>query len=159
MVSQDTNILIVDDDKEFADSLAEHLIGLGYRTNTAYDGQAALTLFRKSTFHVVLTDLQMPGIDGMDLLSGIKKIDARCVVVVITGFGTVESAVKAIREGAYDFITKPIKLDQVEIVVSRALEKRALVKQLDFFRGLALAILVSIPLWLVIGIVLAWKLL
>jgi DNA-binding NtrC family response regulator len=78
-------------------------------------------------------------------------------VVVITGFGTIESAVQAIKNGAYDYITKPVKLEELDIVVDRALEKRGLVKQLDFFRGLTLAVLISIPLWLILGIILASK--
>jgi DNA-binding NtrC family response regulator len=159
VTSKDARILIVDDEKEFADGLAEHMSGLGYSVKTAYDGKTALEQFRSGDYHVVLTDLQMPGLDGMDLLDRIKKLGANSVVVVITGFGTVEAAVKAIRAGAYDFITKPVKLEQLEIVVARALEKRQLTKQIGFFRGLTLAILVSIPLWLVLGIILAWKLL
>jgi DNA-binding NtrC family response regulator len=157
VVNKETRILIVDDDPEFADSLAEHMSGLGHSVKVAYDGQEGLDRFRAGAFHVVLTDLQMPGIDGMALLHEIKGLDNRCVVVLITGFGTVESAVKAIREGAYDFITKPVKLDEVDVVVNRALEKRHLVKQLDFFRGLTLAVIISVPLWLVLGIILASK--
>jgi DNA-binding NtrC family response regulator len=97
----------------------------------------------------------MPGMDGIALLHEIKKADKRSVVVVITGFGTIESAVTAIKEGAYDFITKPVKFEELDIVINRALEKRGLVKQLDFFRGLTLAVLISIPIWLILGIILA----
>ena len=157
MVNKETRILIVDDDPEFADSLAEHLSGLGHSVKVAYDGQDGLDRFRAGAFHIVLTDLQMPGMDGMTLLHEIKRLDNRCVVVLITGFGTVKSAVKAIKEGAYDFITKPVKLDEVDVVVNRALEKCHLVKQLDFFRGLTLAVIISVPLWLVLGIILASK--
>jgi DNA-binding NtrC family response regulator len=157
--SKNARILIVDDEREFADSLAEHMSNLGYSARIAYDGKTALEQFRSGDYHVVLTDLQMPGMDGMDLLDRIKKLDGGSVVVVLTGFGTVEAAVKAIKAGAYDFITKPVKLEQLEIVVARALEKRRLIKQIGFFRGLTLAILVSIPVWLVLGIILAWKLL
>ena len=157
MVNKETRILIVDDDPEFADSLAEHMSGLGHSVKVAYDGQDGLDRFRAGAFHIVLTDLQMPGMDGMALLHEIKRLDSRCVVVLITGFGTVKSAVKAIKEGAYDFITKPVKLDEVDVVVNRALEKRHLVKQLDFFRGLTLAVIISVPLWLVLGIILASK--
>ena len=95
--------------------------------------------------------------DGIELLHEIKRMDKRSVVVVITGFGTIESAVKAIKEGAYDFITKPVKFEELDIVINRALEKRGLVKQLDFFRGLTLAVLISIPIWLILGIILASK--
>ncbi len=157
MVNKETRILVVDDDQEFADSLAEHMSGLGHSVKVAYDGHDGLDKFRPGAFHVVLTDLQMPGMDGIELLHEIKGLDKRCVVVLITGFGTVESAVKAIKQGAYDFITKPVKLDEVDVVVNRALEKRHLVKQLDFFRGLTLAVLISVPLWLILGIILASK--
>jgi DNA-binding NtrC family response regulator len=157
VVNKETRILIVDDDPEFADSLAEHMSGLGYSVKVAYDGHDGLHSFRAGAFHMALTDLQMPGMDGMALLREIKRLDNRCVVVLITGFGTIESAVQAVKEGAYDFITKPVKLDEVEVVVNRALEKRHLVKQLDFFRGLTLAVIISVPLWLVLGIILASK--
>jgi DNA-binding NtrC family response regulator len=155
VVNKEARILVVDDDREFADSLAEHMSGLGHSAKVAYEGHEGLNRFRTGAFHVVLTDLQMPGMDGIELLHEIKGLDNRCVVVLITGFGTVESAVTAIKEGAYDFITKPVKFDQLDVVVNRALEKRHLVKQLDFFRGLTLAVLISVPLWLILGIILA----
>ncbi len=157
MTDKESRILIVDDDKEFAEGLAEHMREFGYLANVAYEGREGLDKFRAGDFHVVLTDLQMPIMDGMELLHEIKKLDNRSVVVVITGFGTIESAVQAIKNGAYDYITKPVKLEELDIVVDRALEKRGLVKQLDFFRGLTLAVLISIPLWLILGIILASK--
>lgn len=157
MAHKESRILIVDDDKEFAEGLAEHMRAFGYLANVAYEGREGLDKFRAGDFHVVLTDLQMPIMDGMELLHEIKKLDNRSVVVVITGFGTIESAVQAIKNGAYDYITKPVKLEELDIVVDRALEKRGLVKQLDFFRGLTLAVLISIPLWLILGIILASK--
>jgi len=157
MGSKETRILIVDDDAEFADGLAEHVEQLGYDASVAYDGQTGLDNFHKGDFRLVLTDLQMPGMDGMALLHAIKKQDSRSVVVVITGHGTIERAVQAIRHGAYDFITKPVKFDELDIVVERALEKYSLVHQLGFFRGLTLAVLVSIPVWLILGIILASK--
>ena len=157
MGSKETRILIVDDDSEFADGLAEHVRQLGYDASVAYDGQTGLDLFHKGDFRLVLTDLQMPGMDGMALLHAIKKQDSRSVVVVISGYGTIERAVQAIRHGAYDFITKPVKFDELDIIVARALEKYNLVHQLGFFRGLTLAVLVSIPIWLILGIILASK--
>ena len=157
VADKEARVLVVDDDKEFADGLAEHMVESGYSARVAYSGREGLAKFRTGGFHVVLTDLQMPEMDGMALLHEIKSVDSRSVVVVITGFGTIESAVKAIKEGAYDFITKPVKFAELDIVVGRALEKRGLVKQLDFFRGLTLAVLISIPVWLILGIVLATK--
>jgi DNA-binding NtrC family response regulator len=157
VADKEARILVVDDDKEFADTLAEHLEERGYVAKVAYTGGEGLERFRAGGFQVVFTDLQMPGMDGIELLHEIKRLDKRSVVVVITGFGTIESAVKAIKEGAYDFITKPAKFEELDIVVDRALEKRSLVKQLDFFRGLTLAVLISIPIWLILGIILAFK--
>ena len=157
VAEKESRILIVDDDKEFADTLAEHMAERGYLAKVAYDGREGLGRFRDGDFQVVFTDLQMPEMDGIELLHEIKRMDKRSVVVVITGFGTIESAVKAIKEGAYDFITKPVKFEELDIVINRALEKRGLVKQLDFFRGLTLAVLISIPIWLILGIILASK--
>ncbi|MBW2108744.1 MAG: response regulator [Deltaproteobacteria bacterium] len=158
VTDKEANILIVDDDQAFADTLAEHLVERGYTAKVAYDGNEGLERYRSGAYHVIFTDLQMPGMDGMELLHEIKKADSRSVVVVITGFGTIEGAVQAIKKGAYDFITKPVKFEELDIVVDRALEKRGLVKQLDFFRGLTLAVLISIPVWLILGIILASKL-
>jgi len=133
MGSKEARILIIDDDKEFAQGLAEHMTesgysisvandgreGLdGYSISVAHDGREGLDKFRKGDFHVVLTDLQMPVMDGMELLHEIKRQDNRSVVVVITGFGTIEAAVRATKEGAYDFIAKPIKFDQLDVVFS-----------------------------------------
>ncbi|MCK4728994.1 MAG: response regulator [Desulfobacterales bacterium] len=155
MTSKDARILVVDDDREFAESMAEHMVELGCSVKVAYDGHEGLNKFSSDDFHLVFTDLQMPVMDGMELLREIKALDKRSVVVIITGFGTIKSAVQAIKEGAYDYVTKPLKLDELDIVIDRALEKRTLVKQLDFFRGLTLAALISIPIWLALGIILA----
>jgi DNA-binding response OmpR family regulator len=81
------------------------------------------------------------------------------MVIVITGYGTIESAVRAIKNGAYDFIPKPFKLDELEVIIKRALERHTLFRQLGIFRGLTLALIISVPFWLILGIVLAlvWK--
>jgi DNA-binding NtrC family response regulator len=152
---KDSRILLVDDDKELAESLAEHLSNTGCLVKVAYDGREGLKMFRAGAFHVVLTDLKMPGMDGMQLLHEIKRLEDKAVVVMITGYGSIESAVEAIRKGAYDYITKPLKLAEIEVVINRALEKRRLIKQLDVFKGLTLAVLISIPIWLILGIILA----
>ncbi|MFH1953985.1 MAG: response regulator [Pseudomonadota bacterium] len=155
----DIRILVVDDDVEIADTVKEFLSNTGYSVTAVSGGREALTRFREGDFQLVITDLKMPEIDGIELLETIKKIDRKVSVVVITGYGTIESAVKAIKLGAYDFIQKPLRLRELRIVVERALEKYDLSKQLGVFKGLTLALLISIPLWLILGIVLAlvWK--
>jgi len=156
---EDARILVVDDDKELADGLVESLSNLGYLAAAAYGGREALTRFEQGAFQLVITDLKMPDMDGMELLEAVKARDKQAVVIVITGYGTIESAVKAIRNGAYDFITKPIKMEELEVIIDRALERHAMSKQLGVFKGLTLALIISVPLWLILGIVLAvlWR--
>jgi DNA-binding NtrC family response regulator len=152
-------ILVVDDDQLLADNLVEYLRTLGYRATAAYGGRQALDRFEQGDFQLLVTDLMMPEMGGLELLEKVKALDKRVIVMVITGYGTVESAVEAIKKGAYDFVPKPFKMDELEVIIGRALEKHTILKQLGVFRGLTLALLVSIPIWLVLGIVLAliWK--
>ncbi len=156
---QDVRILVVDDDQELADALVESLSDLGYSAAAAYSGREGLNRFQSGAFQLVITDLKMPDMDGMALLEAVKARDSRAVVMVITGYGTIESAVKAIKNGAYDFIPKPVKVEELEVIINRALERRNLSKQLGVFKGLTLALIISVPVWLILGIVLAvlWK--
>ena len=156
---EDANILVVDDDRGLADNLVEYLSQLGYNATAAYGGREALSRFEEGDFQLVITDLMMPEFDGMELLEAVMKLDSRAIVMVLTGYGTIESAVQAIKNGAYDFITKPIKLEELEVIVNRALERHSTRRQLGIFRGLTLALIVSIPLWLILGIILAlvWR--
>lgn len=156
---KDAKILVVDDDREVADMVKDFLSDLGYSVTKAYGGREALARFQEGDFQLVITDLKMPEIDGVELLETIKKIDNKVAFIVVTGYGTIESAVKAIKAGAYDFIEKPLRMEQLRIIVERALERYSLARQLGIFKGLTLALLVSIPLWLVLGIVLVllWR--
>jgi len=153
---KDVRILVVDDEREAADTLVEYLSELGCRATAAYGGREGLSAFEEGDFQLVITDLVMPEMDGLELLEAITRLDSRAVVIVMTGYGTVESAVAAIKKGAYDFISKPFKVDELKIIVGRALERHAIRRQLGIFRGLTLALLISVPVWLVLGIVLAW---
>ena len=152
---KEARILVVDDDKALADNLVEYLSKLGYQTIAAYGGREALARFEKGDFQLVITDLKMPEMDGMELLDAVNKLDSRVMVMVITGYGTIESAVDAIKRGAYDYIPKPFKMDELEVIVNRALERHTLFRQLGVFRGLTLALIISVPFWLILGIVLA----
>ncbi len=156
---KEAKILVVDDDKGLADDMVEYLSIYGYQAAAAYGGREALTMFEQGDFQLVITDLKMPEMDGMELLDAVKELDGRVMVMVITGYGTIESAVAAIKKGAYDFIPKPFQMDELEVIVSRALERHTLFRQLGVFRGLTLALIISVPFWLILGIVLAlvWK--
>ena len=153
---EDVRILVVDDEKTMADALVDCLSELGYSAVAAYGGHEGLSVFETGDFQLVITDLVMPEMGGMELLEAITRLDSRAMVIVVTGHSTVESAVAAIKKGAYDFISKPFKMDELEVIVERALERHAIRRQLGTFRGLTLALLVSIPVWLILGIVLAW---
>jgi len=156
---KEARILVVDDDKELADNLVEYLSKLGYQAAPAYGGREALSRFEQGDFQLVITDLKMPEMDGMELLEAVKALDRRVVAMVITGYGTIESAVEAIKKGAYDYIPKPFKMEELELIVNRALERHTLLRQLGVFRGLTLALIISVPFWLILGIILAlvWK--
>ena len=152
-------ILVVDDDKELADNLTEYLTKLEYQASAAYGGVEGLSAFKKGDFHLVITDLVMPDMDGIELLEKVRQLDRKAIVMVITGYGTIESAVAAIKKGAFDFIPKPFTLEELKVIIDRALEQHHLFSQLSVFRGLTLALIISVPIWLILGILvgLIWK--
>jgi len=156
---KEERILVVDNDKQFADMLVEHLLNLGYWAKAAYTGREGIDRFKKGAFQVVITELKMPDVDGMDLLEVVKHWDKRAEVILITGYGAIESAVKAIKKGACDFIAKPVKMEDMDVIIERALDKYARSKQLGLFRGVVLMLIISIPFWLIawIAVVLLWK--
>src|SRR5438874_4579048 len=120
-------LLLVDDDPANLDSLERIFAREGYRTQRAETGAAALGLLRERPADVVLTDLMMPGMSGQELLRAVKAVAPEAEVVLMTAYGTVEAAVAAMKDGAYDFLTKPLKRHAVLKSVQQAIEKRRLV--------------------------------
>ena len=121
------NILLVDDHKPFRDSLAKILEGEGLRVFPANDGEEALDILRNEFINLILTDLKMPKMDGVELLQVAKTIHPEVEVILITGYGTVDTAVTAMKEGAYDYIQKPFKPREILKLVRKAIEKQSLV--------------------------------
>jgi two-component system response regulator AtoC len=119
-------VLVVDDEQDLREGLAETLRAEGHRVDTAGDGWEALKRVCERVYDVVLVDLKMPGPDGLLVLDGILREEPATQVVVITGHATVESAVEAMKVGAFDYVPKPFKLDQVRLVVRRAAEHKRL---------------------------------
>jgi DNA-binding NtrC family response regulator len=119
-------ILVVDDEEINREFMLEVLSGQGYETKTAPDGFAALELSRHEFFHIVLSDLKMPEMNGVDLLRQLKEISPSTVGIIFTGYATIETAVAAIKAGAYDYITKPFRVEEIEVVLQRALEYQRL---------------------------------
>src|SRR5204863_4605306 len=116
-------ILVVEDDTESRAAMLKVLESVGYKTMEADNGQQALDLILENNIDVLVTDLRLPVMDGVELLKRAKAADQEIEVIMITGHGTVEIAVEAIKEGAYDFITKPVKKAQVLHSVDKASEK------------------------------------
>jgi signal transduction histidine kinase len=116
-------ILLVDDEKDIRDVLRLPLADLGYEVLEAENGEAALGLFRESQPPIVLTDIKMPAMDGIELLQKIKRENPEAEVIMITGHGDMELAVKSLKCDATDFITKPINVDVLEIALRRAAER------------------------------------
>jgi two-component system response regulator HydG len=128
-------VLVVDDDRSNLESVERIFAKEGYRVRTAGDGAAALEILRTEPPNVVVSDLAMPRLDGVALLKAIKTVAPQVEVVLMTAYGTVEGAVAAMKEGAYDFITKPLKRHSVLRSVRKALEKQALVHENQVLRA------------------------
>ncbi len=129
------NILVVDDQKNMRATTAIVLRQAGHSVEEAEDGTAALQRIQRQSFDVVLTDLRMPNIDGMDVLREAQRLAPETQVIVMTAYGTIESAVDAIRAGANDFLSKPFKEDELLLRVSKALEKRRLLGEVSLMAG------------------------
>jgi DNA-binding NtrC family response regulator len=116
------HVLVVDDDSAVRDVLQEALTQEEYSVSTAEDGAAAIQAVKDSVVHIVITDFQLPDIDGLEIIDRLAKLDAKIIPIMMTGFGTIETAVRAMKSGAFDFITKPFDLEAVAVVVRKAAE-------------------------------------
>jgi DNA-binding NtrC family response regulator len=128
-------ILVVDDEHLIRWSLEQSLKKQGYDVSQAASGEDALKLVNEDVPDLVLLDIQLPGINGLDVLEKIKEIDASIVVIMVTALGVVETAVKAMRMGAHDYVNKPFNLDELAIVVKKALETGELKKEVAHLRN------------------------
>ena len=148
-------VLVVDDEQDVRETLGTVLEKLDYAPLVAADGEEALDIIKKQDVDVVLSDLYMPGMNGIELLKRIKSVNKNIVFLMITAHPTIETAVDAIKKGAYDYLTKPFHIEEVRIKISRAMEKHGLTHSLRWANGLIWALIISIPIWLVLGIILA----
>lgn len=121
--SDPVSVLVVDDEKGIRDGSERIINRMGTRVFKAENGEKGLEILEKEDITIVLLDLKMPGMDGMEVLHRIRKMDEEILVIIITGFATIETAIEAMKQGAYDFIPKPFEPDQLRIVVNRAIEK------------------------------------
>lgn len=119
-------ILVVDDEQSLREVLSIMLKRAGYAVTSVSDGEEAIEHLNKEIFDLVITDLRMPKVDGMEVLKAVKSASPDTVVLVITAFATADSAVEAMKQGAYDYLTKPFQVDEVQLIIRNALEKRRL---------------------------------
>ncbi|MDD5067689.1 MAG: response regulator, partial [bacterium] len=119
-------ILVIDDEKGLRDMLKYELESRGYAIDAAANGDDGLELIRRKEFDVVIADIKMPGMNGLQLLEKIKKINPDMDVVMITGFGTMDTVIECIRKGASDYINKPFTMNELNIVLDRISKQRNL---------------------------------
>ncbi len=123
------SLLLVDDDRHVLESMADWLREQGYKVDVAADRAAAISLLDRKAFDLVLADIRLPDGDGYDVLAHCREHHPRTAVILLTGYGTVEAAVEAIRAGAFDFLTKPLIDQELEIAIDRALSQREVLEE------------------------------
>ncbi|WP_420264751.1 sigma-54-dependent transcriptional regulator [Candidatus Magnetominusculus dajiuhuensis] len=128
-------ILVVEDEKSMNDILKLLLEGEGYDVVSAYDGGEGLEILKKDIFDIVITDIRMPIGSGYEILKGVRELSPETMVLMITAFGTTEDAIEAMKLGAYDYINKPFKIDEIRLIVKNALERRLLSREVKNLRS------------------------
>mgnify|MGYP001586472902 CR=1 FL=1 len=134
MEKHKARILIVEDENSMREVLRILLEGESYEVISASDGLKGLSHIDKDIFDLVITDIKMPGADGFEVLKKVKNISPDTIVLMITAFGTTESAIEAMKLGAYDYINKPFKIDEIRLIVKKALEKKRLSEEVSLLR-------------------------
>jgi DNA-binding NtrC family response regulator len=134
-VKSRARIVVIDDEVNAATALETLLRDDGYEVWKAHDGRAGLALVEREDPDVVLTDLRMPELDGIQLLTRLKELKPGCMVILMTAYGTVKTAVKAMKLGAEDYVSKPIDVEELEVILERALEKKALLEESRVLRA------------------------
>jgi len=134
MTKERTHILVVDDEEIVRESLSSWLREDGYRVETAPDGPSALERVKAEKWSILLVDLKMPGMDGLQVLEEVKKIQADAAVVIMTAFATVDTAVNAMKYGAYDYLVKPFDPEEMSLMIEKIVQQQALVRETTVLR-------------------------
>lgn len=145
-------ILVIDDDASYRSILKEFIEDKGHTVLEAGSADAGMDIFLKEKIDLVVSDFMMPAKTGIDLLHELKRVNPKVLFVMVTGYPAFDSATHAIKEGAYDYLTKPVDRQQLATVMNRALATLELRTNLTTVRGLNLALIISIPFWIFLGI-------
>ncbi len=135
MLLQNSEILFVDDEKELLVTVEEYLSQRGYHITVVDSGVKALEITRKKKIDVLVTDLMMPDVNGLELLKSVKKLQQQTEVIILTGYGSIETAVEALKLGSCDYLQKPIKMERLKGLIDRILEKKTLQEENLFLRS------------------------
>src|SRR3972149_3089659 len=133
-MSLPVRVLVVDDDEVTCNLLEEVLSKEGYAVDRALNGQEAIDKGEGKSYDVVLTDIKMVGVDGMAVLRAYRQKSPETIIIMMTAFGSIETAIRAIKEGAYDYVSKPFKLEEIKLTIHRALEQNRLLQENLFYR-------------------------
>ena len=152
-------ILVVDDEESIRSTLEDYFVANGYDVVTAGDGEDAIEKFSPGEFDCVISDLMMPRINGLDLLKKIRPLDKDVLFLMITAYPGIDSAIDAMNQGAYDFITKPFHMEDLRMKVERILNAKKTEESLKTKKNLLWWLIISIPSCLILGIILGrvWK--
>jgi DNA-binding NtrC family response regulator len=145
------NVLVVDDNQELAKNLVTYLSKKGYLPTAAFTGRDALEALKLKSYQVAILDLKLPDIDGITLLENIKTDHKHIIVILISGYATIDAAAKSIKRGAYDFIGKPFEYTELELILQRALERKEMTAKLKRARIRNIILALSLPLWALLG--------
>lgn len=147
-------VWVVDDDESVLEVLGGMIQELGYKSRLFTQGRQALDAYQRGKADILIVDVRMPDMSGLDLTRALLKKDPYAVVVILTGFPSISDAVEAIRTGAMDYLTKPFRMEEIRVRIERALESRELQDRLRKNRLLTWVLIGSLPLWFILGIIL-----
>lgn len=148
-------VWVVDDDQSALDVLGAMLKQLGYQVELFEKGETVLDRYADRPPDLVLADLRMPGMSGLELTRAIVEKDPQAIIMILTGYPSIPDAVEAIRIGAADFISKPSTIGEIHVRIERALANRRLERRLKRTRQLLWLLVESLPAWIILGMVLA----
>jgi len=149
------NILIVEDEEDILSVFSDQLRLWGYNPIIARNGNEGFAKFNSTPIDIVITDIKMPEMDGLSLLQQVKQIDKNAIVFMVTGYPSIDSAITSIRQGAFDYLIKPINIDELKVKIEKGLQQIQLLRSLTIWKGINWSLIVSVPIWLILGIILA----